>query len=326
MAKLYARVSSSSRDSRPLWAKYWHQFNTITVPLLDEDAFFTDALSAAKQAQNRGHLEELLDEISRERRRELEDVISSTGLASFSLHTPFPSEAARLAAGKIGSTGSLDSLLQFVGYAVWGWGNNDKKNSRDGKDGERNAGGSPEEQLEKHSPPEEDSSFDFAGTQELPHMYSPHPVVSDDWDLLDQDRGHWVTELPTSPRKQQLPPPTQAQTSDAAIDAEGYTITDAADLVVPLQYSATSQSTKGSTTQLTPPLGPLSGEGGDTAKQPFKQTSAAVRKESEGDTIYSSRSRLEGSSKAGRKSPFHEHEGSDVEDERCQRRRKAERS
>ena len=50
------------RDSRYLWADYWQRFNTITIPLLDEDAFFSDALAAAKLAQNREHLEELLDE------------------------------------------------------------------------------------------------------------------------------------------------------------------------------------------------------------------------------------------------------------------------
>lgn len=65
---------------------------------------FSDAVGAAKQAQNREHLEELLEEKYRERRRELEELVSSIGLASFSLRTPFPSEAARLAAGKIGST------------------------------------------------------------------------------------------------------------------------------------------------------------------------------------------------------------------------------
>lgn len=121
-------------------------------------------------------------------------------------------------------------------------------------------------------------------------MYSPHPIVSDDWDFLHHNLGHWVTELPASPGKQQLPPPTQSQTSDTTTDAKGCIITYAADVVVPLQCPATSQSTTGLPTQLTPPPGPLSSEGGDTAKQPFKQTSAAERKEIEGDTGYSSRS------------------------------------
>ncbi|KAK4148525.1 hypothetical protein C8A00DRAFT_38901 [Chaetomidium leptoderma] len=38
------------RDSRYLWTDYWQQYNTITIPLLDEDAFFSDALAAAQTA------------------------------------------------------------------------------------------------------------------------------------------------------------------------------------------------------------------------------------------------------------------------------------
>ncbi|SPQ21484.1 5ca93f65-ccab-4271-9d54-0b9d5afaf9a6 [Thermothielavioides terrestris] len=94
------------RDPRYLWSDYWRRFNTITIPLLDEDAYFADALTAAKEAQSRQHLEELLAKRFEARRKELEQTVRDIFYASFSPRTPFPSEAARTAASK---------------DAHWGW-------------------------------------------------------------------------------------------------------------------------------------------------------------------------------------------------------------
>ncbi|KAK3384694.1 hypothetical protein B0T24DRAFT_674433 [Lasiosphaeria ovina] len=340
---------------RYLWKDYWQRFNTITIPLLDEDAFFSDALAAARAAQSRTHLEELLGEKSKERRKELEQLIPSIGLAAVSLATPFPSETARLAAAKVGRTGSLDSLLQFVGGAIWGLAESD-----DDKDGKRDASGSQEGQLDEYRPPDEDSYFDFTGTQDGP--YSPYPIVSDTWDLADHGIDRWVTELPASPGKRQLPPPTSLRTCGMAARVEGGEVTDgvrhgapdesrkspttltetesAADVMVPLQSPAILQSAKGSPTDLTPlsasvdadasptlvmpqttpktPSNPLSGE--DMAQQLFKQKLATERGAIEGETGYPSRGSLLESSKARRKRPLDELENSDAEDEGCKRR------
>jgi hypothetical protein len=146
------------RDSRPLWTSYWQQFNTITIPLLDEDAFFSDALAAAKVARDREHLEQLLREKSKDRRAELETVFHKIPHASiFGKNRSLP-EAAWDAAEKVGRSGSLDSFIQLAGGIVWGWG---------------------DEQLGERRPRRESSPFTYTATQEMPHIYSPYPTVSD---------------------------------------------------------------------------------------------------------------------------------------------------
>ena len=62
-------------DPKVLWTDYWKRFNTMTVAFQDEDAYFADAVAAAKVAQNRDHLEKLHAEKHEERRRELQDIL-----------------------------------------------------------------------------------------------------------------------------------------------------------------------------------------------------------------------------------------------------------
>lgn len=107
---------------KKLWEEYWDCYNTIKIPLRDEDAYFTDALAAAGRAENREHLEELLAEKSRERRRDLEGLVQDVALASIYRHRhPSMSDAVRKSAHKIGQSGSLDSFLQFVCGVAFGW-------------------------------------------------------------------------------------------------------------------------------------------------------------------------------------------------------------
>jgi hypothetical protein len=69
---------------------------------------------------------------------------------------------------KVGRSVSLDSVIQLAGGIVWGWG---------------------DKQLGERRPRCESSPFTYTGTQEMPHMYSPYPTASDNWDLL-----HHVTD------------------------------------------------------------------------------------------------------------------------------------
>jgi hypothetical protein len=175
------------RDSRPLWTDYWRRFNTITIPLLDEDAFFSDALAAAKVARNREHLEELLEEKSKERRAELEKVLDEIPYAIIYDKSPSSPEPAWDGVRKVGRSGSLDSFIQLASGIVWGWG---------------------DKQMGERRPHRESSPFTYTGTQEMPNLYSPYPTVSDNWDLLHHGIDYGVTEEAASPGQPQLPSPS----------------------------------------------------------------------------------------------------------------------
>ncbi|KAI8278875.1 hypothetical protein K4K60_005892 [Colletotrichum sp. SAR11_57] len=113
--KAWTKVAKADfRDPDLLWTDYWARFNSMSIPILDEDAFFADALAAARVAENREHLEQILEQKSRDRRAELADIVSSIAVAAISVRTPFSTPASRSAALKVGQTGSLDSFVQLA--------------------------------------------------------------------------------------------------------------------------------------------------------------------------------------------------------------------
>ncbi|AEO57171.1 hypothetical protein MYCTH_2303014 [Thermothelomyces thermophilus ATCC 42464] len=331
-----ASAKVGCRDSRPLWTDYWQRFNTITIPLLDEDAFFSDALAAEKVAQDRRHLEELLEKKSKERRAELETVVDKILYTAMFDKNPFSPEAAWDAVDKVGRSGSLDSFIQLASGIIWGWG---------------------ERQLGERRPRRErsPSPCTFTETQEMPHMYSPYPIVSDNWDLLHHDMGPSVTELPASPEQRQLPPPTLAPCGTAArvedietTDGVGYSAlewsrkppkassemepavrapresptmsqsvtvnsspTDPA--LPPSPSDARPSLTASQTTPTTPPDPPSDGEVDMPQPLLFTQPSSPQREGGQEPGADACRASLGGKSKPRGKRRFHELEGSDLE-------------
>ena len=217
------------RDSRYLWKDYWQRFNAITIPLLDEDAFFADALAAAKEAQNREHLKELLGEKSNERRRELDKIVTEISYATVFDRNRCSSEAAWSAAYKVGGAGSLDSFVRSASGIVWGWGDGDKDNTPaeiappDGdndRDDKRDVGGNHEGQPEEREFLEDD----VTGTQDWP--YSPCPNISNAWDLADHGLLWRASELQEIPGDRRLLLSTSLRAHDTALGAEGRESTD----------------------------------------------------------------------------------------------------
>ncbi|KAK2055569.1 hypothetical protein LY76DRAFT_595926 [Colletotrichum caudatum] len=120
--KAWRRIAKPDfSNPKMIWGDYWRRFNTITVPLLDEDAYFADVMAAAKHAEDRGHLEELLAEKHEERRRDLDNAIRDIALSSIYFRQHCSSTTTRDAALKIGQTGSMDSFIQFVCGIMFGW-------------------------------------------------------------------------------------------------------------------------------------------------------------------------------------------------------------
>ena len=109
------------RDPKVLWNELWLRYNTETISLLDENAFFADALCVAKHAKDRQELEDLLAKRMKERREELRVVLNDIGLAVVYHRHNLESKAASRAALKVVRTTSLDSFLQFVGGSMFGW-------------------------------------------------------------------------------------------------------------------------------------------------------------------------------------------------------------
>lgn len=78
-------------------------------------------MAAAACAENRGHLNQLLAEKQELRRQDLFRVVSKIAIKTLMRRDKLTSKAARIAATKVGRTGTLDSFVQFVGGSVFGW-------------------------------------------------------------------------------------------------------------------------------------------------------------------------------------------------------------
>lgn len=208
-----------------LWNEYWQRYNTITIPILDEDAYFADALAAARRAENRKHLEEILAETSKQRRADLERLLSEIAVASIRLRHPFPSEVAHGAAFKVGSTGSLDSFLQFVCGFTFGWPGRDEEDGslQIEQDGRVEPGG----QVEEGNVPASDSD-DVDIEDENGRHASPDPWdywESDEDDAFDQWSYQRVTECPATDAEDEEKQPLQkvpaTGRSTSAAEAQG---------------------------------------------------------------------------------------------------------
>lgn len=116
-----ARTKFMQTHPKNLWSEYWQRFNTISIPLQDEDAFFLDLMEAAHQAETRPHLEELLEEKREERRRDMDKIVKELVFTSGNRRRCFPSPKARSATTQVGLTASLDSFIQVVCGVAYGW-------------------------------------------------------------------------------------------------------------------------------------------------------------------------------------------------------------
>lgn len=109
------------RNPSIVWNDLWCRFNTIQIPLLDEDAFYADAICVARDARDRQHLDELMGQKMEQRLQELTRAVEMIAVSSILARGTLLTKAARNAAVKVGRIGSLDSFVQFVSGSISGW-------------------------------------------------------------------------------------------------------------------------------------------------------------------------------------------------------------
>ncbi|KAM0271624.1 hypothetical protein ACHAQH_009031 [Verticillium albo-atrum] len=166
MRVLWVRTAKPGfQDSEKLYQKYWHDYNTVTIPLRDMDEFFADAITAAKLAQDRDHLETLLAEQRETRWKELKEATRDIALATIYRNKFWASRVVSNAALDAVRTGSLGSFLQFISCAMASW---KEEHARDETD-------------EKHqpSPPKERSAGGIDGNDNVPGQHDDEDYETD---------------------------------------------------------------------------------------------------------------------------------------------------
>lgn len=121
--ELWSRTADSKDfcDSTFLWDQLWSRFNTMSIPIFDADVFFGDALSAAREAENRVQLEDLMAQKFEERQKEFRILLHDIAHDVDRDKDHPRSRNGQGVAFRICQTGSLDNFLRFLAGAVFGW-------------------------------------------------------------------------------------------------------------------------------------------------------------------------------------------------------------
>lgn len=193
--KWYHMGCDSFSNPKLLRSRYWNRYNTITIPLLDTDDFYSDALAAARESQSREELEKLLDEKHKQRRQELEDLMKEIG-------EKYISESSRDRAGRsVAFNGSLASLVRFISGSVFGW------------DDKSNTSPEPESNEDADSLPLPETQRDDLA------MFRGDEIDNEDYGLGIDDNAHYnITELSETDTESNRPTAAESTKSPSHIE------------------------------------------------------------------------------------------------------------
>ncbi|KAM0271443.1 hypothetical protein ACHAQH_009063 [Verticillium albo-atrum] len=215
----YRTAKPGFQDAEKLNQKYWHDYNTVTIPLRDMDDFFADACAAAQVAQDRGHLETLLAEQREARWQGLRKATSKIGLAAIYQKECFPLTAVRNATFDLSRSASLSSLLLFVSCVMDGCRDGWHKN--EGDDQEHTSGSPQGHPVDDDVDYEDEFSYESNRISlEIPSV-SLHGLQDDAYNAwVEEERALEVEEAGHVQQARQLEPPA-VSVSDAATSTGG---------------------------------------------------------------------------------------------------------
>ncbi|PTB64386.1 hypothetical protein BBK36DRAFT_1179311 [Trichoderma citrinoviride] len=117
------QVGPDLRDPELLWGMDWERFNTVRIPVLEEDEYFERALEIAKGAKDREDFERSFRERNAKDWAELLDLMSD--ITRHTLYNDerdvFPCRDAWWKTRKASQTGSLMDFVRLLKGVAFGW-------------------------------------------------------------------------------------------------------------------------------------------------------------------------------------------------------------
>ncbi|KAL7929145.1 hypothetical protein V8C35DRAFT_316365 [Trichoderma chlorosporum] len=102
--------------------KYWERFNTIRIPILDEDDFLKTAIEIAKRAKgSKAEFERLFKERNAKQKQKLIQFMSKTIYQTIYHNEIFPCKDAKDTVYRVGLTGCLLDFLLLLNGIAFGW-------------------------------------------------------------------------------------------------------------------------------------------------------------------------------------------------------------
>ncbi|KAL7894784.1 hypothetical protein HDV63DRAFT_382482 [Trichoderma sp. SZMC 28014] len=109
------------RDPDLLWVEYWRRFNTIQLPIFQEEEFFNHAMAIAKVAKNREEFEDLFEKMNRQQHERLMALMDKAGNAAIYNNEIFPCKEAEYTALNISRTGCFIYFAKLLQGSIVGW-------------------------------------------------------------------------------------------------------------------------------------------------------------------------------------------------------------
>ncbi|KAL7803364.1 hypothetical protein V8C44DRAFT_344475 [Trichoderma aethiopicum] len=103
-----------------LWEDYWQRFNTMQIPLFDEDEYYETAIAIAKESNDQQDFEEKFERQNREQRKKLLAVMSHALEDALANAETFKSNDAWLTAIYASQTGCLQYFVRLLEAASSG--------------------------------------------------------------------------------------------------------------------------------------------------------------------------------------------------------------
>ncbi|KAL6886433.1 hypothetical protein HDV57DRAFT_490461 [Trichoderma longibrachiatum] len=103
-----------------LWEDYWQRFNTMQIPLFDEDEYYETAIAIAKESNDQQDFEEKFERQNREQRKKLLAIMSHALEDALANAETFKSNDAWLTAIYASQTGCLQYFVRLLEAASSG--------------------------------------------------------------------------------------------------------------------------------------------------------------------------------------------------------------
>ncbi|KAH0491206.1 hypothetical protein TgHK011_002646 [Trichoderma gracile] len=103
-----------------LWSDYWRRFNTMQIPLFDEDEYYDVAIAAARESNGQEEFEQRLDKINRQQRKKLTAIMDHALKDALANAESFTSNDAWRTAVHASQTGCLQYFVQLLEGVVSG--------------------------------------------------------------------------------------------------------------------------------------------------------------------------------------------------------------
>ncbi|RFU78267.1 hypothetical protein TARUN_3965 [Trichoderma arundinaceum] len=119
---LWAKAAHTGMgDPDRLWGDYWNRFNTIQIPIFDDEEYFETAIAILKASKDEQDFERKFEETNKQRQEVLLSLMSKAAGRAVYHDKVFPCKAAWNTVLDVCQTGCFEHFLRLLQGTAFGW-------------------------------------------------------------------------------------------------------------------------------------------------------------------------------------------------------------